>query len=114
MIIQLPYKYTPGLSALCGDPRPMKQEEINTYDEPQNIIRCLNCTIPPEECSGTCEAEPRSGREGPGRPQKAPVERVAQMVRDGWTDKAICRELGISKSTLMGKKTECRKIGLLA
>lgn len=79
---------------------------------PENIDRCLNCTVPPELCCGQCE-DTVFGYAGRGRPAKATLERVAQFVWDGWTDNAICRELGIAKDTLHKKKWLCRKAGLL-
>lgn len=114
MITQQPYKYTRGSKAFGGDTKPLVAEQPVTYDTPENVNRCLSCKIPPDQCNGNCEKEPRPGKEGRGQPMRAPVERVAQMIRDGWTDAAICQELGIALNTLIKKKSMCRRAGLLA
>lgn len=108
MITKSPYKHTPGLGKVqMSEPL----VPVRPRDKQDNIDRCLTCTVPARYCKGQCDG--MTAQPGRGRPTKAPLERVAQMVRDGWTDSAICREFGITPGTLAHKKQECRDKGLL-
>lgn len=110
MITQNPYHTGGYTKPGYGEPEPLKP--VSTIDSPEAVERCLNCRVPSERCSGQCYGM-QFRQAGSGRPLKAPLERVAKMVRDGWADSAICRELGIAPKTLEWKKSQCYTAGLL-
>ena len=91
-----------------GEPERLKP--AHTCDPPGMVERCLNCPVPANQCRGQCESvhhEAKDPRE------KAPLARVAQMIQDGWSDAAICRELGITPATLQTKRSKCYGARLL-
>ena len=89
------------------------------HDSPENIQRCLNCTLPVECCNGnysTC----RRGRAKASRPHTNRGKRLAwtpDMVRDvvegRKTQRELARELGVSQYAVHAAIGRMREEGKL-
>jgi hypothetical protein len=93
------------------------EEVLHTCDTLEDVHYCLQCPL--DDCVGdkNCPYRPsviaRVHRKH-GRPRKVSNEQIKTMILNGWTGRAICRELGISESVLCERKKELQIAGELS
>lgn len=103
----------PAIKPGYGNPEPLKPAQ--TYDFRENVEICLNCPLP--ACSTTSHSCPLYGT-GPAGKQKGGLQagdiKICDMIRAGWRDEPLCRELGISMDDLMRAKRRLKKCGKIS
>lgn len=95
-----------------GDPKP--PQPVRTYDPPEVMERCLNCTA--SECNmQSKECQLRRKRCGKKAAEIAERdEKVLKLLKSGWINiDAICEELGISRDIYFRTKKRLNGKGLI-
>lgn len=113
MITQSPY----GLGHIIKPGRlPEPMDPVHTCDPQSAIDRCLDCEK--DKCCGTCKPEDSAKYTGERRDvkrRKLRDEKILAMISEGrMSDKEICDQLGIGKSTFYNAKKRLRERGALA
>lgn len=95
-----------------GDQKPPKP--IQTYDPPDAMDKCLNCTA--SECnmkSEECKLNKKTGSKKAAEIAERD-EKVLKLLKSGWINiDAICEEVGISRNTYFSTKKKLKRKGLI-
>lgn len=96
----------------CGDPNP--PQPVRTYDPPEVMERCLNCTA--SECN--MQSKERQLRRRRGGKKAAEIaerdEKVLKLLKSGWINiDAVCEEVGISRDMYFAAKKRLKGEGLI-
>lgn len=106
MITTDPYGIRHAIKPGYGEP--LSSEPIDTHDPPEYVDKCLSCPVI-GDCNSAlieCPLNPKS------RARDGKDEKVLKLISAGWRNNdAICKELGISKSTLSLAKRRLRARG---